>query len=64
MLRMHACIFSRFTRKMHGNDTMLESGCLALPTKKLLSFFLLEPRFFGVGLLLNSEIATSLRSSQ
>ena len=27
MQSTHACIFARFTRKMHGNDTMLESGC-------------------------------------
>jgi len=25
-----ACIFARSTRKMHGNDTILESGCLSL----------------------------------
>ncbi len=24
---MAACIFARFTRKMHGDDNMLESGC-------------------------------------
>ncbi len=30
MQRTHACIFARFTRKMHGNDSILESGCLTL----------------------------------
>jgi hypothetical protein len=28
-----ACIFARFTRKMHGNDTMLEDACLHIRLK-------------------------------
>jgi len=38
MQSTHACIFARFTRKMHVNDTMLESGCvrteIATPCKE------------------------------
>ncbi len=30
MQRTHACIFARFTRKMHGNDNILKSGCFGI----------------------------------